>query len=700
MGATPVRWKRTATTAVTLALSALPLRATAAGNGFALPKEDDAFNTNLEDFARYCGKKQWDAAFRSVSKIFDRPLKGFAADDDGVLLPSRQRVRQALLKLPADGLSAYRLFFDAQSRKLLDQATAAGADDRAPLQRIVDQFFLTTGGATAADRLGDADFEAGDFAAAAERWRLVLEQYPDPPMPAVRLMAKRATALARLGRTDAVTELATAVAEKYPGAQVSVGGRPRSAADYLASLAAVPTTGPSAAGATAAAAPTGATFAGTPDTTAEAWQTVFLPDSLAEEFHNAMSQTGWGRFMDPPDRTVPPSCTDGQRVYVCWLGVAFAIDATTGKLLWRTDKFTRLNGQGMMYIETGGDSGTAIAAAAGHVFAVGVAAPGGGNNRNFGRQAANSLACLEPKTGKVVWSTAKGALADYGFLGNPVVDGGTLYAVATKEQGGIEQLLALDPDKGTQQYAVPLGTAVGSTSFFNNNTKLPPPLLSMQDGTLYVLTNDGALLAFDPAGRSVKWALRTEGPEIVDRENMIIFSDDVAPPKVEPPGQIVATGGLIFVKETATHTLYAVDPAGPKLLWKRPLEKEQGIAADRDGRLITVGAAVEAVDPVSHALLWSTSVPAKTGQMRPVFDATDRTADGRGRMLVQSARGLYEIDTATGDTLAVRRGTDRDAVGADLLAVGDKLVCVSNRAVTAYPLKGATTMPATGPAGQ
>ena len=49
-------------------------------------------------------------------------------------------------------------------------------------------------------------------------------------------------------------------------------------------------------------------------------------------------------------------------------------------------------------------------------------------------------------------------------------------------------------------------------------------------------------------------------------------------------------------------------------------------------------------------------------------------------------RGVYEIDRQTGDTLRIFRGADKECLGGALWRTGDRLVTVSNRAVTAYPI--------------
>ena len=100
-----------------------------------------------------------------------------------------------------------------------------------------------------------------------------------------------------------------------------------------------------------------------------------------------------------------------------------------------------------------------------------------------------------------------------------------------------------------------------------------------------------------------------------------------------------------------------------------------------------MGADVGAIDPQSRRLKWSTRLPMQADVVQPVF--------GKGHMVFFSSRGLYQVSTETGDVMKILRGADAGATGGTLAitAGGDKLITISNRAVTAYQLKtpGETT---------
>ncbi|HEY2148073.1 MAG TPA: hypothetical protein VGH32_09060, partial [Pirellulales bacterium] len=152
--------------------------------GFGVLKADSKIVEMLDDFDRYAAKKSWELAFRALNSLNDANSKGMVPAKDGFLVPIRARARQSLLNLPPEGREAYRLFNDAAAKQLWDrlQTTKGGmpSDEMATLRKLVDQYFLTSVGDLAADRLGDALFEQGEFAAAEGMWRLAAEKYPDP----------------------------------------------------------------------------------------------------------------------------------------------------------------------------------------------------------------------------------------------------------------------------------------------------------------------------------------------------------------------------------------------------------------------------------------------------------------------------------------------------------------------------------------
>jgi hypothetical protein len=64
-----------------------------------------------------------------------------------------------------------------------------------------------------------------------------------------------------------------------------------------------------------------------------------------------------------------------------------------------------------------------------------------------------------------------------------------------------------------------------------------------------------------------------------------------------------------------------------------------------------------------------------------------RTILGGDRLYVFSGRGVFQLDTASGDPAGKPfRGADLESMGGALYRCNDRLVAVSNLAVTAYPL--------------
>lgn len=655
-------------------------------DGFSVRKEDAKFNDALEDFARYRDKEAWELAFRSLETLGEAKREGMVPAGSGFFVPSRQRVMQALTSLPPEGKQAFRLFYDAKARQLLErvenagqgQATAGAApasaapapDEVATLREIYDKYFITSIGDRAADRLGDALFESGDFAAAAGAWGSILKDFPDTTLPRLRLHVKRAVALARAGQWEPFDESLRAVRTEFAGERVTLGGQDVVATEFLESLrSASPDARPAgqAAGGLAGAVEL-------PREDKPAWQIRLMDETLTAKLEGALNNNGWGRYMTGLSTFVPPTATDGQRVYVNWLGIVFAADARTGKMLWRNRKFAELGDKFQYFVNQMLDVDCySLAVAGDSLFVTGI-----NLDRLQNYQEAVRLVCMNAADGKVKWSSNSGSLSGFNFLGKPAKVGDIVYATARKQQGAEISLLAIGFEKGELLWQLDLGAAQAGQNY-RGQPDIPQPLLVAHgDGALYVLTNNGALLAVDTGARRLTWAFTYAPPPISNRQ--MFWSGNQAAPKPQMGAAAFVRRSMIYLKEEAGDAVYAVDLTGPSLAWRRPLDRENSVRP-AGNRLLSIGQDLGAIDAESRAMEWSASMPNLVTRMTPLV--------GENHLLAFGPRGIYEIDLADGDTVRILRGADRESSGGDLCRAPGRLIAVSNLAITAYPVEAA-----------
>jgi len=668
-----------------------------AQQGFSVRKEDPKVVDAFEDFRRHSKAKAWELAFKAIQSVAEKDPKGMVPAGDGLMVPTRQRVWQALATLPPEGREAYRLFNDANAKQQFEKASSVsgGAAEVAALQAIFQLYFVTSVGDEAADRLGDACFESGDFLAADAAWKAVLDHYPDTNLSKTRLRLKRCAALSRAGRWDTFEEVAASLGKESTAETMRLAGKEVSAAQYLAALREQAEGQPQLASRTERRDPSGAPAVTTasielPRQDKPVWQVRFMDDSLAEQFQQALRNMGWGNIEAPVSSSVPPAVTDGKRVYLNWLGIAFAVDANTGKLLWRSRKFSDLTGQAQQFAYGGVNiSRYEIALHGNHVLVTGLPL----DQINQGMGGAYRLVCHNAETGAVVWTTKTGDVAPFSIASAPFSAGDTLYVVANRLNQQEMHLLALSADKGKLQWSVQLGTPQASVNY-RGQSQSPSPLVVQHAGMLYVLTNNGGVLAVDPANKRLEWAFSCEPPPIMNSNEMMFFDPDmIRRQPVKTPGAAFVRDSVLYFKEAGGYAVYALDLAGPKLKWKRAAEPSEmiiGIGGGAGGasggtsspNLFLAGSSASAIDLSSRAMRWSTNLPVETGMLRPIL--------GGDRLYVFSGRGIFALDTATGDPAGRPfRGADMDSLGGALLQCGEKLVTVSNLTVTAYPLPSA-----------
>jgi outer membrane protein assembly factor BamB len=669
--------------------------------GFNIRKEAAKFNDALEDFSRYRDKKAWELAFRSLETLTEAKRDGMVPAGKGFYVPSRQRVISSLTSLPPEGKQAFRLFYDAKAKQLLEKAQSASreappsgdpadkpVDEVATLREVYEKYFISSVGDRAADRLGDALFETGDFAGAAAAWSAVLKEFPDTTLPKLRLQIKRCTALARATQWDRFDDALRQVRTEFAGERVSIGGKEVVAVEYLEQLRAAPSSKPATTsstkpttGPTTATAPepeipepTGPVALPTDDT--PAWQIKLTDEAMNRKLANALNMNQWAARFTNLRGAMPASCTDGRRVYVNWFGIIFAADVKTGKMLWRNRKFSELGDklQNIVNSATDVDVYTATVAPGARLFVTGLVFSNLGNYQEPVR-----LVSMNGRDGKVNWSSTNGSLSNWSFLGAPVIVGDVVYAAAHTRNGNDVSLLAIGTEKGELMWSVALGTAQGGNNPYRGGTIVPDCMLVPANGSVYVLTNNGAVIAVDSVARRVDWAYTFPAPPVMFEQN-VWFGGPQPMPKPKMRAAAFIDNSTLYVKEENGDAVYAIDLAGPSLLWKRPIDREDTVARLDDGRLLVIGQDLGAIDTKgkTHPMTWSARMPDLFVRLTPVV--TD------GRVFAFAPRGIFEINTTNGDTARILRGADLDSFGGTLNRAPGRLIAVSNLAVTAYPV--------------
>jgi outer membrane protein assembly factor BamB len=282
----------------------------------------------------------------------------------------------------------------------------------------------------------------------------------------------------------------------------------------------------------------------------------------------------------------------------------------------------------------------------------------------------------------VKWSSNSGALSSWSIVGTPVPYEDILYVAARQSQGMDVSLLALNAEKGELLWQVLLGTAQAGTNY-RGMPDVPNPLILPAGGAIYVVTNNGALVAVDVAARRVDWAYTYEGPPMNSRQMWWNGESVINRPKMVAHAFI--DGATLYLKEEGGAAVHAVDLSGPTLIWRRPLDRDNSIMpVPGTSQLLVTGQDLGAIDAKSqtHPLQWNAPLPQLIGRINPIISGE--------RVLAFSPRGIFELSLTNGDTVRILRGADKESIGGDLRRAPGRLISISNLAVTAYPVSDAT----------
>ena len=636
---------------------------------FLLPAQPPEITEAMEDFRRFVGRKQWEKAFKHLEKVFSSTSDGLVLTADGIMLPSRMIAREALLELPAPGQDAYRLFCDAEAKKLLDQAQ--GKEELTKLSQIFSRYLVTSAGDVAADKLGDLHFEAGELDQAINAWKTIIEQRPDSPISRGKLRTKIGVALARQRHWGEFEELMKIVEQQHLNEKMTIGGKEVLINEHLRAIAERGKASPITVASTTVSGPPA--NIPLPVEVDPLWQFRFFPasdpDSASQLGLHLQNRWGWGGNQGPAD-WIPPVAIDSSRVYLNFVGYDLGIDLDNGKLLWRTGRFFDANQKaqqgGLTPLEQHG-----LAVGGGRVWSV--AREGNDQQNRFG-QSKFGITSREPDTGKKVFSSQDSSgLSDYSVRGTPLVDGERIYLAANKTNQNRElEILALNTKDGKLLWSAKVGSYTTESNPWMIERTFQPSLL-LHGGRIYVDTHSGSLVQIDATSGQVQWGLNYVS-EAMQGGRFWWWGGNTEQFTAGVP-QIV--DGILYLKGMRSQKLYAVDPQRPRVVWHRPISRISNLIGVDESRFYLGGDDISAYDLKTRKIVWSVKVHMGTTWAHALL-----TQD---RIYHFSARGIYEVDKTDGKVVRVFRGTDLDSMGGNLIITPKALLAISNLAVTAYP---------------
>lgn len=547
--------------------------------GFSLNVAEPEFREEIADLNKFIDAADWAKAFRLLTELKDEQLQVMSPiGTDGQHVLVKEQLQRQLLSLPPDGRRAFRLYFDGQASEQFDKIKnhpLPGSEDQlTQTQALVDRLLASSVGGEAAVLLGDMYFERGMFDQADRNWRLALDHGSATGEQALTLQAKRALALNRAGRTDDARSLFDSLQARYGKPTIQAGGE---SIDALALLSQSMDQPPADQVNQENAAP--------PKNLLPArdampvWHSAFLSPSKRNTFNQLRNQRSY--YSPPTDlvKFVPPVVADDNRVYFHWLGVVFAMDRQTGKQLWRVGSIE----------ETAAAAASRVQSNQGDPRNYGIALSGDRllvtttQNQNQGTPFV--LKAYDLENGQMQWSSdtqqdwslgdaenpQKGTTA---LLGEVAVHEGWAYAVVHRSGQNELFLRRFNPTDGKVDWTIPLGNAEVMAFQYTNVSRMPQPTLVMGPTLLYVMTNNGALIAVDVIAGEAQWALRMTPPFGIGQQPTRGFNQANqlgarvnAMANANGSDRLLIQDGVLYAKEHNGKTLYALDPATGNIKW-------------------------------------------------------------------------------------------------------------------------------------
>ncbi|MBX9654313.1 PQQ-binding-like beta-propeller repeat protein [bacterium] len=526
----------------------------------------------------------------------------------------RSHCHQILSELPDEALKSYRSRVDGQADALLKQFEESGEEKH--LQQLVDQYFCSTAGDIAIEKIGDRELALGHIDSAIEWWSKLLPPpdknggprkhltYPGPKNDLARLWAKWGIAQLLRGRMNEAKGAADVLREKYRNAEGELGGEKGPYWKILQDFGQdTNRTAP------ALSRPDWKTFAGDYERSKISPTAINIGAierrwSLAAAAPSEESEgPEFNQIMVPPFQQMVPRASPRNGTYAHPITIGREVLVSDGSYLYWFEvdkdepvyKFnlnvnnTNANGVSVpLYHHTLTLSGNRLFVRTGSASTQ--------NNIPIGMRpapASSLLFCFDHPTKKLLW-WVNATEADTGpqsvFEGAPVVVGDNVYIGVTRlDAMSTTHIVCLEADSGKVQWKRLVCEASSDWTFPLNPDQ---NMLTLGDDTLYYGTNLGAVAALHLPTQKIKW--------LAEYTSNLPTGAKVSTPEVNP---CVYHQGKVFFAPIGTNMVFCFDSQTGETIWQNriPAEHVLGVAK---GFLIVTGNRVYALNVNDGQLAW------------------------------------------------------------------------------------------------
>lgn len=492
----------------------------------------------LAHAARMERLKDWDTAAQLLQEILDqyrdRMVPSQVDKDNNIYQYTSvvKAVQEKLAKWPEEGLNAYRNRYEGAAAAILGQAKR---DDFAALKQVENRYFATESGKTAAIRLMDLYLEAGEFDAAAWEGDRLLDWHPNLLVERPKVLYRTALAYHMSGNAPSAQRRLEELKDKFADAVGTVRGEDVNLAASLAEAMAQrkqvvhASSGgsyrmlggaPDRALVPAVSCSPGALFYSVPLAKPTPTARGATAARTADDLEKSAERNGLNLGVIPAADRGELFFQDGSRLYAVSLESGLPLSG------WLATYPGERKGQYALSNQVLPRRGQYSVALADNAVLAIMGQPVRSrmeleiNGMGQGViQGETKLVCLDRENGKEKWGITPGklpadpaALRSLNLVGAPLSVGEHVYALARGGKGGqFEDCYALcfDLNTGAFKWAsyvasaslgVPFWDGSSAPSFADNIGHL-----AYANGSLYVLSNLGAVASLDAYSGTIQW---------------------------------------------------------------------------------------------------------------------------------------------------------------------------------------------------